>query len=99
MRFDIRLGYNIQTMFITKFIEIPVIRIMARAYSVDIVFLHQSDVLKHSLSRYLVTMVRIDVMTIDSFDEDRLAIDEQLSSFNLHFAETCLERNGLDKSS
>ena len=93
MRFNIGFGYYIQTVFVAKIIPAVVIRVVAGTYRVDIKLFHHLDVLYHTFEGNDIATVRVHFMTIGSFEEYRLSVDEYLSAFQFDFTETYLDGN------
>ena len=104
MRFDICFIHNIQSIFITQFIELAVLRIVAEAHAVDIVLFHQGEVLAHQLFGNIMSCFGIMFVYVYTFQLDGLAVDEQanvwfavfgylIGWFDLETAETYRIRN------
>lgn len=55
---------------------------MTSTYGIDIVFLHDLDVLDHALRRYDVTSVRIHFVPVGSLEQDWLSVYQYLGVFN-----------------
>src|SRR5688572_17459585 len=88
MHFNVCFIYQIDTVLITQLCPEWIIGIMAGTDSIDIVLLHQTDVLEHgclvdSMAPDLIMLVTVDTMHVECS-----TVDEQLSIFDLYFAET-----------
>ena len=93
MTFDVGFGYYVDTILVTKFIPKVVVRIVASTYGVQVELLHNLNVLNHAFFRDNITAVRIQFMTVGSFEENRLAVYQYLGVLQFHLAETYLYRN------
>ena len=60
---------------------------MAGADGVDVVLLHHEDVLDHALDRDGLAAIGIDLVAVHAFDQDALAVDEQVAVLDLDLAE------------
>ena len=74
---DVSLIIDIKPIFITQFIETTVLRIMAQTHRVDIVALHQFQVLAHQFFAHVMTCQRIVFVHVHPFQFQRLSVDEQ----------------------
>ncbi len=63
---------------------------MAGTDGVDIQALHHLDVLNHALHAYVVTSIRVHLMTVGTLQENRLTVDQELLVLDFHLAETYL---------
>ncbi len=70
---------------------------MTSTYGIDIVFLHDLDVLDHALRRYDVTSVRIHFVPVGSLEQDWLSVYQYLGVFQFDLAETDFHRNNLSR--
>ena len=59
--------------------------------TVHIVFLHQLEILKHSLTAHIVACIRVGLMKIHSLELDRLTVHIEDVSFDLKTAESDIE--------
>ena len=88
MSFDVSFGYNIKTVFIAKIIPSRVIGIVACAYSINVVFFHQSDVLQHTANTDNITTIGVYLMSVYAFNEYGLTVHKELCVFDFYLAET-----------
>ena len=106
MAFDIGFIIYIDTIFITQFIELAVLRIVAETYTVDVVLFHQGEVLAHQLFGNIMSCFGIMLVYVYAFQLDGLSVDEQanvwfavfgylIGWFDLETAETYRIRNDL----
>ena len=93
VRFYVCLGYYIQTVLVAQVIPTVVVRVMAGTHGVDIEFFHHFDILQHTFGRNHITAVRVHFVTVGSFEEYRLSVDEYLSAFQFNLAETYFDRD------
>ena len=70
---------------------------MTSTYGIDVVFLHDLDVLDHALRRYDVTSVRIHFVPVGSLEQDWLSVYQYLGVFQFDLAETDFHRNNLSR--
>ena len=71
---------------------------MAGADGIDVESLHDFYVLNHPFHADHVATIRVHLMSVSAFDEDRLAVDEHLGILYLHFSEAYLHRSDRDSS-
>ena len=79
MALDIGFGTEVDAVLVAEFIPIGIVGIMAGTHGVDVHLLHLLDVLEHALTTDDVTSVGVHFVAIDTFDEDRFAVDQKLS--------------------
>ena len=91
----IGLGNNIQSVFIAQLIPPRIIGIMARSNGIDVELLHDFNVLNHALKGHNIAAIGIHLVSIGTFDEHRLAINQQLPVFDFHLAEPYFLRDNL----
>ena len=77
MRLDVCLVIDIETILITQLIELPVLRIVAKTNRIEVITLHQLEVLAHQLLGDVVTRLRVMLVDIDTLELDRLSVEEQ----------------------
>ena len=66
---------------------------MTGAHGIDIELFHQPDIFYHAFTADVVSTIRIHLVTVNSLDEDRLPVDQQLLVFDFHTTETYFLRN------
>ncbi len=93
MALKIGFGHHIDTHRITQVVPQIVVGIMTRADGIDIILLHDPQVLQHTLPAHHITAIRIKLMTVHTLHYDRLAIDTELPVLDLDFSETCTHRH------
>ena len=75
--FDIGFVIDIDTQFVAKVIELVALRIVAEANSVQVVLLHQFEVLTHQFFGYIVAGFGIMFVDVHPFQLDGLSVDEE----------------------
>ena len=95
MRFQVCLGCDIQSVFIAEVVPARIIRIVTCTDSVYVELLHNLDVLNHALYANDISTIRINLMTVGTLDQYRLAIHQELGILDFYIAETYLLRNDL----
>ncbi len=97
VRLNISLTNHIQPILITQIIPFRIIRIMAGTHSVQIILLHNPDILNHPFTGYHITGQRIHFMPVSTFKQHRLPIHPYLSQilFQFNFPESYPLRNYL----
>ena len=88
--FEIRLCRKIDSVFVAEVIPTGIIRIVTSTYSIDIQLFHYLNILNHTLYRDDIATIRIKLMTVRSLNQDRLSVNQQLSSFYLNMTEANL---------
>ena len=86
----VSLSHNIQSVLVAEIIPAWIVWIVAGTNGIDVHALHHHDVLNHALLTYVVALVRINLMTVGTLQENRLTIDQELLVLDLHLAETYL---------
>ena len=92
----VSLGHHIKTILVAQLIPLRVVGIVTGAHGIDVELLHNLDVLYHPFTAHDVATVWIHLVSVGSFDINRLPIDQQLTVLNLHFPEPHLLRNHLN---
>ena len=87
MTLDIRLSRHIDAVFVAEVIPAGIIGIVARTNGIDIQILHDLDILDHAFHRDKITTIGIEFVTVSALNQDRLAVDEQLSTFDFNMTE------------
>ncbi|MNR41479.1 hypothetical protein D3C85_1598740 [compost metagenome] len=77
MRFHVTLVKHIKAVFVTQMIKFRRIRIMRSANGVDVMLLHQLQIHYHLLARSHIAGIGIAVVTVYTFELDRLTVDKQ----------------------
>ena len=96
VRLDIGLGHDVESVLVAERVPAGVVGVVARAHGVDVVLLHDADVLQHAPLGDVIAVVGVHLMPVGALDQHRPAVDEQLPALDLHVAESDPERNDLD---
>ena len=99
VRFDVGLVVHVQAVFVAEVVPVGVVGVMRGAHCVEVVGLHQADVLAHGFARNHVPRFEVVFVAVHAFDEYRLAVDEQLFAPDLDFAESDAFLDGLNAPS
>ena len=75
MGFHICFAHDIHTVLIAEPVEVGIIAVMGSSDSVDIIFLHEADILKHSFLRNSLAVERIGIMAVHAFEKEAFAVD------------------------
>jgi len=84
---DVGLVDHVETELVAERIPLAHVRIVAGADGVDVVLLHQADVLKHPLARHDLPEIGIPLVAVHTANEHWLAVDEKLPVARLARAE------------
>ena len=95
MGLNVGLVIDIETNLVAKLVELPVLRIVAETYRIDIVGLHQFQVLATELPRHIMSGMLVMLVDIDSLELDRLAVHQENIATEFESAEADIERNHL----
>ena len=87
MTLDIRLSCHIDAVFVAEVIPAGIIGIVTSAHRVDVQILHDLNILNHAFHRDKITTIGIEFVTVSALNQDRLAVDEQLSVLNFDMTE------------
>ena len=60
---------------------------MRGAHCIDVQLLHDADVLTHALHADHITIVGVELMTVYTFYQYRLSVEQQLTTLNLNMTE------------
>ena len=85
---------EIDTILVAEVVPHRIIGVMTGAHGIDIEPFHQLDILDHPFTAHHITAIRIHLMTVNTLDEYRLTVHQQLRIFDLHLAEAHLLTNG-----
>ena len=86
--FDVRFVGHIYSVLVAQVVPNGIVGIMAGPDGIDVEFLHYADIPYHVFPRKDIATVGIYLMTVDSFYEDRLSVDEELGSLHFHCPES-----------
>ena len=86
------LGGEVDAVFVAELVPARVIGVVAGTHGVDVVLLHDLDVLYHALHRDNVSAVGVHLVAVGAFDKYRLAVDKELGVLDFHLAEARLLR-------
>ena len=88
VRFDVRLGHDVQSVLVAQVIPIVVVRVVAGAHGVYIELLHDLHVLLHPRPRHHVTSVGVHLVTVRPLEDYWLPVDQDLRPAQFDLAET-----------
>ena len=88
VRLDVCLGCDIQSVLVAQVVPTRVVGIMAGADGIDVETLHYLYVLNHAFHAHNIASVGVKFVSVNSFYQHWLAIDQQLTTLNLDVAET-----------
>ena len=97
MRFDIGFCHDIQPIAVAETIPIGVIRVVAGTHGIEIKVFHQTDVLLHTLAGHNIARQRVEFVAIDTLNKNRLSVEEQLRTYDLHMTEADILPHDLDR--
>ncbi|MPM09841.1 hypothetical protein SDC9_56164 [bioreactor metagenome] len=80
----IGLVHDIQAVAVAQLVPDAVVGIMAGAHGIEVVLLHQPDILHHALDRQRLGHILVVLVTVHTLDQHALAVDQKLSFGNLH---------------
>jgi len=95
MAFNVRFVYNIQPHLVTKLVEKFVVGVMRAANGVEVVLLHELNVLDHGITPYNMSGSAVMLVTVCPTNRDRLSIDKQPTLPDFDRAETDPESDSL----
>ena len=78
VRLDVRFVKNVETVFVGEVVPLRHIRIMAGSNGIDVVLLHQLDVLDHHFARHDLAGIGVEFVTVHSLDHQLLAVEQNL---------------------
>ena len=84
----VRFVDDIEAIFIAQLVPVRVVRVVAGAHRVDVQLLHYPDVAEHVLLGDDVGSVRVHLVAVHAFDEDRLPVDIEQFAIDPDSAET-----------
>ena len=96
MGFDIGFVHHVQAEAVTQLVERRLVRIVGAAHRVEVVLLHQHQVLAHILHGFKVAGGRVVFVFVDTADQQRFAIQLQLTVLDLHLTKTNVVRFAVD---
>ena len=88
--FDVGLIDDIESEFVAEFEESRIIRIVGSSHGIDVGALHLEQVGTHVLAGHVVTGQRVVIVAVHAFEEDRLAVVQELAIADFVAAETRL---------
>src|SRR5687767_3912827 len=86
MHLNVCFIYEIDTVLIAKLCPSWIVGVMAGPDSIDIILLHQADVLEHGCLVYSMPANLIMLMPVDTMHIKCGTIDKKLGIFDLYFA-------------
>ena len=91
---DIGLVDYVKAIFVAEVIPVRHVGVVAGAYGVDVILLHQFDVLHHAFAADHAARVGVELVAVHALKRHGLPIDKQLAAAHVHFAETHFLTNG-----
>ena len=91
VRLDVGLIHHIESIPVTEVIPLRGIRVVTCADSIYIQLLHDEDVLDHIFTGDHISPVGADLMSVRTLDEDRPAVDQELSVLHTDIPEAHAE--------
>ena len=89
MRFEIVLGYQVNSQFIAKAVQPRIIRVMTGSYCVDVVLLHENKILQdHVPADPCPAAVAAELMAVHAFENDTLPVQAHQPVFHFKTPET-----------
>ena len=95
VRLDVGLVHEVEAELIGELVPAWVVGVVRGAHRVDVVLLHQLNILNHRCLIDHMTRDGIGLVTIDASDGDGYAVDQQLAIRNLHRSKADLEAHHL----
>ena len=90
----VRLVHDVQAIVVIQGIHLGIVGIMAGTHRIQVVPLHEEDILHHRFHRDGLAVDRMDVVPVRPFEVGQYVIDIELVLPEFHFAETVLEESG-----
>ena len=84
---DVRLGHHVESVLVAEVVEVGIVRIMRQPHRVDVVPLHQENVLQHDFTRDGASIVVCRLMPVHALELDRLAVVKENVPLDLDLAE------------
>ena len=91
VHFDVGLVYDVHSKLVAQIVKRRMVGIMRCAYGVDIVFFHRKNVRLRNIRSYSLRKLRRMLMAVDSLEQNRFPVDENLAVLFLNAAETNVE--------
>ncbi len=88
VRLYVALVHHIEAVLVAQVVPNRVVGVVAGAHRIDIHLFHCADVAQHLFFGHDVSSVFAEFVAVGAFDQDRLAVDQQLRVLYLHGAET-----------
>ena len=85
---DICLIHDIQAVDVAQFIPALIVGVMAGTHCIEIVLLHQADILDHTLGGKGLCHELVVLMTVYPLDQDTLAVDQKSPALDLYLAKS-----------
>ncbi len=99
MSFEVGFCKDVKTVLVADLVESRIVGVVRGADGVDVVTLHQDDVLKHGVGGEGASEVAVEFMAVHAAEHDDFAVDEEVSVFEFDFTETDLEGDDLGDGS
>ena len=81
-------GAQVNAILVAQVIPHGVVGVMAGAHGVYVEAFHDGEVFNHAFACHNIAFVRIHFVSVGTFDEHGLSVNEQLCIFNFYLAET-----------
>ncbi len=93
---EVGLVDEVEAVPVAEVVPLGIVGIVGRPHRVDVVLLHQLDVVDHQVPGQMVPGVGVVLVTVDALDEDGAPVHEQPPVTDLHLAEADVRRDHLD---
>jgi len=85
--FDVGFVNEVEAVFVAEFVPAGDVGVVAGADGVDVVLFHELDVAEHGGFGDVMAGVGVVFVAVDAFEVDGDAVEEELATFDLDFAE------------
>ncbi|CCK05697.1 hypothetical protein BN128_3975 [Cronobacter sakazakii 696] len=82
--FDIGFVHHVQPVAAAQFIPARLVGVVRTAHGVEVVLLHQQDVLHHRRLVHRLAFFRVMLVTVNAADQQRLAVERQQAVVDFH---------------
>ena len=83
VRFDVRLGADVNAVLVAEVVHPVIVRIMAHSQTVDVILTEKLDILYHLLVCRLTPVRRARLVAVDALELNRPSVDEKNPVFDL----------------
>ena len=88
---DVGLAVHIESEAVAEVVEHARLRIVAGTDGVDVVLLHEPEVLEHPFAAYIMACIRVGFMKVDALELHRLSVHKEKVTVDFKMAETYIE--------